>query len=186
MQASSLSGGFADAPRDAAHAFRGVMRAMACPGQIQTVQGAQPPAPVSRAAGVVLLTLCDPETPIFLAPGHDTPALRDWIGFHTGAPIVEAGEAMFALGTWEALPLVQFTLGTSEYPDRSATLIVEVADLTNSGATLRGPGIQDSAQLSLPELPAFQRNRALFPLGLDFLFTCGDRVAGLPRSTRVA
>ena len=32
---------------------------------------------------------------------------------------------------------------------------------------------------------AFRANRALFPLGFDTLFTCGDRLAGLPRSTIV-
>jgi alpha-D-ribose 1-methylphosphonate 5-triphosphate synthase subunit PhnH len=41
------------------------------------------------------------------------------------------------------------------------------------------------AALSLPEVAAFQANARAFPLGLDFLFTCGDRLAALPRSTRV-
>jgi alpha-D-ribose 1-methylphosphonate 5-triphosphate synthase subunit PhnH len=39
--------------------------------------------------------------------------------------------------------------------------------------------------LTLPEVAAFRANRALFPLGLDFFFTCGDRLAALPRSTVV-
>ena len=70
-------------------------------------------------------------------------------------------------------------------PDRSATLVVEVECLEATGATLTGPGIRDSAYLSLPETAAFQTNSALFPLGLDFFFTCGDRIAGLPRTTEV-
>jgi alpha-D-ribose 1-methylphosphonate 5-triphosphate synthase subunit PhnH len=40
MQALALEGGFADAPIDAAHAFRAVMTAMARPGEIRTVRGA--------------------------------------------------------------------------------------------------------------------------------------------------
>ncbi|MDP1577127.1 MAG: phosphonate C-P lyase system protein PhnH, partial [Cypionkella sp.] len=32
---------------------------------------------------------------------------------------------------------------------------------------------------------AFQANRALFPLGFDCFFTCGTKVAALPRSTYV-
>lgn len=83
-------------------------------------------------------------------------------------------------------PLSSYPIGTSEYPDRSATLIVESADLAASGARLTGPGIKEEAQLSLPDLAAFQSNRALFPLGLDFIFTCGDRLAALPRSTKVS
>ena len=186
MQATALTGGFADAPRDAARAFRAVMTTMARPGDIWTVAGGMPPAPLSVAAGVTILTLCDPETPLFLGASHDTPEIRSWISFHTGAPIVTADQAMFAVGLWDSLPIAAFSLGTPQYPDRSATLIVEVPVLENSGAELRGPGIEDSALLSLPETTAFQTNRQHFPLGLDFFFTCGDRLAGLPRSTRVS
>lgn len=185
MQSQVLEGGFADLPVDASYAFRAVMTAMARPGDIAFVGGAQPPAPMSVAAGVVLLTLCDPETPIHLAASHDTPQIRDWITFHTGAPLVAAGGAMFALGSWQALPLRDFSIGTAQYPDRSATLIVESAPLSHTGATLRGPGIKDQALLSLPETCFFQTNATLFPLGLDFFFTCGDRLAALPRTTRV-
>ena len=129
--------------------------------------------------------MCDPETPLFLGAAQDNPGFRDWITFHCGAPFVTAGLAHFAYGTWDALPLDGFALGSSEYPDRSATLIVELPELTNSGAVLRGPGIKDQAHLSLPDVAMFQRNAALFPRGLDFIFTCGDRLAALPRSTRV-
>ena len=186
MQTLSLTGGFRDAPKDAAFAFRAVMNAMAKPGEINRVTGAEPPAGLSIAAGVVLLTLCDPETPIYLAPSLDRPELRDWITFHTGAPFVPASASQFALGTWEELPLSDFPLGSAAYPDRSATLIVEVDDLRAEGATLSGPGIKDRAALSLPDRAAFQQNAALFPRGLDFIFTCGDRLAALPRSSKVS
>lgn len=186
MQMQALEGGFTELPVDAAHAFRAVMTAMARPGAILTVTGAMPPAPLSVAAGIVLLTLCDPETPLFLAPGHDSAQLRDWITFHTGAPFVTAPQAMFAVGHWDALPLDAFSRGTSEYPDRSATLIVETPSLSNLGPTLRGPGIKDAVCLSLPETEVFQKNARLFPLGLDFIFTSGDRLAALPRSTKVS
>ena len=186
MQAHVLEGGFADQPVNASHAFRAVMTAMARPGHIMPVTGAQPPAPLSPAAGAVVLTLCDPETPIYLAASHDTPQVRDWITFHTGASFVSAGAAMFAVGAWDDLPLAAFSLGTAEYPDRSATLIVEIPALTNTGTVLRGAGIKDQAQLSLPAVQPFQANARLFPHGLDFIFTSGDRLAALPRTTRVS
>ena len=186
MQADTLSGAFAAPPVDAAHAFRAVMRVMARPGTIEAVTGAIPPAPLSVAAGTVLLTLCDPETPLHLAGEADCESVHDWITFHTGAPLVARADAMFAIGRWHALmPLDDYARGTSEYPDRSATLIVEMDRLEASGACLSGPGIKDTAALSLPEIAAFQANARQFPLGLDFLFTCGDRLAALPRSTRV-
>jgi alpha-D-ribose 1-methylphosphonate 5-triphosphate synthase subunit PhnH len=185
MQVHALEGGFVDAPVAASHAFRAVMTAMARPGEIVTVQGALPPAPLSPAAGAVMLTLCDTDTPVFLGAAHDTAALRDWITFHTGAPLVNAAQAAFAFGTWDDLPLEAFAVGSAEYPDRSTTVIVETDLLENTGATLRGPGIKEIALLSLPQIDVFAQNTALFPLGLDFIFTCGTRLAALPRSTRV-
>lgn len=181
------AGGFDSPPVAASRAFRAAMNAMARPGDIQDISGATPPEGISVAAGSLILTLCDPETGICLAPGVDTPGLRGWIAFHTGAPVVAAEDADFALGSWEALmPLSRYRTGTSEYPDRSATLIVEVESLSVPTAELRGPGIKGTAELALPEVAAFQDNAMLYPLGLDFFFTAGSQVAALPRSTRVS
>ena len=88
MQDAVLEGGFSEAPVEAARAFRAALEAMARPGRIETVAGAAPPAPASSAAGALLLTLCDPETPLHLAGRWDGPALRDWVRFHCGAPLV--------------------------------------------------------------------------------------------------
>jgi alpha-D-ribose 1-methylphosphonate 5-triphosphate synthase subunit PhnH len=186
MRSDSLEGGFAAPAREAALAFRVILEAMARPGRIGRLAGAAPPAPASPAAGAVLLTLVDRTTPVFLAPSHDTPALRGWLAFHTGAPLAAPAQAVFALGTWAALaPLDRFAAGTPEYPDRAATLIVELADLAPQGARLSGPGIDGEARLNLPDPAAHRANRARFPLGLDMLFCAGDRIAGLPRSTMV-
>lgn len=182
----ALTGGFTNPPVQSAEAFRVALNALARPGTIETLSGALAPSPASEAAATLLLTLCDAETPIHLAGEHDTPALREWITFHIGAPLVAPEDAVFALGVWEALmPLNRFPIGTPEYPDRSTTLIVETTDLDNSGPILTGPGIKDTAALSLPDHAPFQLNHALYPLGHDFFFTCGNRIAALPRSTKV-
>lgn len=186
MDTQHLDGGFADPAREGAQAFRAALTVLSRPGRIESLHGAAPPAPCSPAAGALLLTLCDTTTGLFLAPSHDTDAVRGWITFHVGSPFVGPERAMFALGTWEALgPVSRYAIGTPEYPDRGATLIAEVERLEPEGALLTGPGIKDSARLSLPEIAAFQANRRHFPLGFDCYFTCGDRLAGLPRSTRV-
>lgn len=186
MMADALTGGFADAPAQSARAFRAALEAMARPGTIWVVEGAAPPAPLSVAAGALVLTLCDGTTPLHLGGSLDHPILRDWITFHTGAPLVPAEKAQFALGTWaDLVPVSRFAIGSPDYPDRSATLIVELPDLSNHGARLTGPGIADVASLSLPETAAFRANRALFPQGFDTYLTCGARLAGLPRSTIV-
>lgn len=184
--AHALEGGFTDPSTQSARVFRSVMEAMARPGTLHKVAGVTPPRPLSPAAGAVLMTLCDTSTPLHLAGPWDTPGVREWIAFHTGAPIAGPGTCTFAVGPWAALgALSNYPIGTPDYPDRSATLIVECETLEARGATLRGPGIKSTAELSLPEVAAFVRNAGAYPLGVDFLFTCGDRVAALPRSTKI-
>ncbi|MEX0340622.1 MAG: phosphonate C-P lyase system protein PhnH [Arenibacterium sp.] len=186
MQAQALAGGFDDAPRDAAYAFRQIMEATARPGTIRKLSGIAPPAPLSPAVGAALLTLCDADTPVYLAGDTDCEVVHQWLAFHTGAPFSEPDTCMFAVGPWTALlPLSAYPIGDTQYPDRSATLIVELSDLHSAGTTLSGPGIREKVQLSLPDPSELARNHARFPLGLDFLFTSADKIAGLPRSTRI-
>ena len=189
MKPDALKGGFGNLPVQSATAFRSVMQAMARPGTIHHLDGALPPAPLSVAAGVVLLTLCDPETPLFVGASLDTPDLRSWISFHTGALFSAAGEAVVAIGSWQDFtPLSAFPVGSAEYPDRSTTLITEVGSLGREGSNacrLTGPGIQDFCTLCLPDPALMQANAALFPLGLDFILTLDSSVAALPRSTKI-
>lgn len=185
---SAMAGGLANPPRDAAIAFRAALDVMARPGTIAKITGGTPPAPLSPAAGTLLLVLCDPETKVYLSPARDTDAMRAWLRFHTGVPLVSAAEADFAIGPWVELAaaLPQMRKGVQDYPDRSVTLIVEMDHLSPKGARLTGPGIEDEAQLNLPDIAAFAANARSFPLGFDTFFTAGDDVAALPRSTRVA
>lgn len=186
FEAEVLSGGFTNPAQDSARAFRACLEAMARPGRVQQIAGAIPPVPLSPAAGAILLTLADATTPIFIANSHDTKAVRKWIAFHCAAPIVAAGDADFAIGTWDALqPVSQFAIGTAEYPDRSATLIVECEALSSQTATLSGPGIETTQTAYLPSHDAFVANSAHFPLGFDCYFTADDQLAALPRSTKV-
>lgn len=187
MSVTSLEGGFSDAPLESARAFRKIMNVMARPGLIENLAIATPPQPLSPAMGTLLLTLCDGQTSIFLTGEYDIPAVREWITFHCNAPFADAATCMFAVGDWNSLlPLDQYPIGISEYPDRSATLIVELDELTSQGQELSGPGIKTVKQLSLPSSDGFQRNALFYPLGLDFYFTCGEKIAALPRTTKVA
>lgn len=186
MSVTDLSGGFSSPAADAARAFRQALNALARPGEIVEVSGISPPAPLGGAAAALLLTLVDHEVAIHLAGRFDQPAVREWLAFHTGTDFVPAEEADFAVGRWEELlPLSQFPAGTPEYPERSATLIVAMDSLTASGSRLSGPGIRSEAFLNLPDEKILAANAARFPLGVDFFFTAGDQLAGLPRSTKI-
>lgn len=186
MPTQLLDGGFADTARDAARAFREVLEAMARPGQVRTLGGAQPPSPLPIAAGTVLLTLVDSTTPVHLTTAWDTRKVRDWLTFHTGAPIMPPAEAMFAAGPWAEVTVPQdYPIGTAEYPDRSATLIAGVPSLGGRAHRLTGPGVATEIRLSLPEAGFFRVNRTRFPLGLDVMLCAGNRMVAIPRTTRV-
>lgn len=196
IAAGSLRGGFADPVLDSQHVFRRLLEALSRPGTIVDLPAlAAPPEPLCPASGAILMALADTDTPVHLDSGEEGAAARAWVGFQTGAPIVaEAGDASFAVVTRpEALiPFDCFRTGTAEYPDRSTTLIVRVAGLGGGeDLFLRGPGIDGSATLAPRGLPGdfverWQRNRALFPRGVDVFLVAGAEVAAFPRSLRIA
>lgn len=163
MTPEALPGGFRDGPIASARAFRAALEAMARPGTMWQVEEVIRQATLSVAAAVLILTLCDGTTPLHLGASLDTRLVRAWVTFHTGATLVSAGNARFAVGTWaDLMPVDRFAIGLPDYPDRSATLIVELPELTASGPQLAGPGIATVAHLSLPETAAFRAKRALF------------------------
>lgn len=188
--AAALSGGFDDPAAQSSRAFRVILDAMARPGTIGRAEGAAPPAPVSPAMGLVALTLCDGGTPCRLSPALAASDFPDWLRFHCGAPVTDdPAEAAFAFGTpADLLPADQWPMGTPEYPDRGATLVLEIPGFTGAEARLFGPGIKHAATLPLGDaLADIAALRAFnsYPLGLDLILCAGDRLAALPRTTRL-
>ena len=170
------------------------MECMARPGQIRSLKGVDAPAPFAPATAALIKSLADYETPLWLDPAFAAaPQAAEWIRFHTGAPIVgDPAAATFALvGNARALPnFAQFAQGTSEYPDRSTTLIVQIDAFTGDAITLKGPGIKTAHEFAASPLPAgfaarMKENRALFPRGIDLVFVAGHDIAALPRSVMI-
>ena len=191
--AADLAPGFADPVLDAQGSFRAILDAMARPGSIHRLAKLPPAAgPLGPATAAVCLTLMDLDTPVWL-DGTARPAAA-YLGFHCGSPVVgDPAEATFAvIADGRSLPSFdRFAIGDADYPDRSATLIVQVTGLAGAGGyRLSGPGIASEARLSVDGLdPAFagqwQRNAARYPLGVDVIFAAADTVAALPRTTRL-
>lgn len=191
----SLLKGFADAVADAGDAFRAVLQALSRPGTVHKIAApSEHPERMSSAAASVLLALPDHTTPVWLDPSLAETDIDTYLRFHSGAPVTSTPEAaVFALiarGT-AAFDLGAFPIGTSEYPDRSATVLVEVAAFNDGPSVdLRGPGIEESRRFAVQGVPvgfwdAMVANNNRFPLGVDVVLTSGDTVAALPRSTRI-
>lgn len=196
MSDAIIDGGFASPVFEAQAAFRAVMDGMARPGTIQPLRdAARAPAPLSPAAAVIALTLCDHDTPVWLDPAlAASEAVGAWIGFHTGAPLTDVpAEAHFAFAARPAtlVALDNFSAGTQEYPDRSTTLVLQVDSLRSGGALrLEGPGIETSSSLSADPLPRhfveqWRQNNARFPRGIDAILASAGALACLPRTTRI-
>ena len=188
-----LAPGFSDPGHDAQRLFRAVLDAFAHPGRIMSLP--DPPAgpgTISPATAAYLLTLVDRDTPLWLAPEFELPAVRDFVRFHTGAPIVaRRDEAVFAVLAHDTASLDGFAIGTDLYPDRSAILVIEVPVLGAGAARRwRGPGIDGQAAVAVGGLgatfwQAWADNHALFPCGVDVVFAAGSQLLALPRSIAV-
>lgn len=182
-------------PTEAARLFRSILAAFSKPAVAIELAACPPcPAPLAPAAAAVLLSLSDYQTPVWLSPSLDTDPVRKFIRFHTGASIAgHPGEAAFAvLDIRETAACIDaFPLGSDEYPDRSASLVLQTPGLSAGlKVHVEGPGLKDHAVLSVAAADAafwqrVQANSALFPVGLDFIFTSGRAIAALPRSMSV-
>lgn len=189
-------GGFADPVGASQTVFRALMDAMARPGTVHALPDVTvPPAPLSASASALIATLADADTSVWLDQAlTKTSSVKDWIVFHTGAPVVSnPSDAAFALvGAPENLSALNgFSLGTQEYPDRSTTIILQVATLSGGvPLALEGPGIKGEARLAPNPMPQhfenqWRANRAAFPRGVDLILAAPGSVAALPRSTRL-
>lgn len=211
----NLSVGLRNPVPDAQACFRVLLEAMSRPGRIVSLPEAAmctlvcPPTgagqrPMGAGTALLLLTLLDAETSVYLHGSLDDDALRAWLRFHTGVgestghsgPAFTVARAEeFGPSLWGVLEL-----GTDEAPQLGTTLIMEVGGLSDSAPLasdqghcalrLSGPGIADRQVLQVLGSDAdLWRYRITlqpaYPRGFDMILVCGNRVAALPRSTRV-
>ena len=190
-----IAAGFDDPVMSAQSTFRAILSATARPGTVQPIKAVvSPPAPLTSGAAAVALTLCDHDTSVWLDAGLAVDPVAEWIRFHCGAKIVaEPGAATFAFASMpDGLPAFEhFNLGTSDYPDRSTTIVLLVQSF-QAGPTLvlTGPGIRDRQPFRAAPLPddvsdRLVANRDLFPRGVDLLLVTATEVAALPRSVHL-
>jgi alpha-D-ribose 1-methylphosphonate 5-triphosphate synthase subunit PhnH len=192
---TAIAAGFHDPVFQSQAAFRTLLAALSEPGIVQVVAATiAAPRGLNPASATALLTLADYETPIWLPqPLRDGPA-GAWLRFHCGSALVEdPTRAAFAVLDAEASEprLSDFHPGTDQFPDRSTTLILQCAALEGGEEiSLSGPGIPDTRSIAPLGLRAgfvaeLRSNATLYPLGIDLVLTHGDRLLGLPRSTRI-
>lgn len=191
---AGLGRGFATPPLASQAVFRSALAALSRPGRIVKVDSdAEAPRGLDVASCALALALLDQDTTLWCSAALGRPQVGAYLRFHTGCTLVARCEdAQFVLAAAAELPaLARLGAGSEDYPDRSATAIVQAAFLGEGGPwRLAGPGIRDAARIDCGGLPAdfpaqWQGNAALYPRGVDLFVTCGSLVCGLPRTTRL-
>jgi alpha-D-ribose 1-methylphosphonate 5-triphosphate synthase subunit PhnH len=185
---------FFDPVLESQAAFRNCHSLLAAPGTLVNLgAGLQTLPGLHAAASALLLALLDSDTRLWLSPGVAVGEAAASLKFHTGCSMAAfPREADFALVACaeELPPLDAIGACWQAYPERSATVVLQVPALLDSGWRLTGPGIRDEARLSVPalgrEFPSqWERNRGRFPCGIDLYLACGEHLCVLPRTTRI-
>ncbi|GAA3710743.1 phosphonate C-P lyase system protein PhnH [Oceanisphaera sediminis] len=189
---------FSDAIHDSQVCFRRLLKAMSEPGTRVELDRAGGFGSMNAGCVQTLLTLADSGTRLWLSPAlQQDDAVLDNIRFHVAAPLsANAAEADFAvlagadLAECDAL-LRALPVGSEEYPDNGATLLIETDSLDRGvEVTLSGPGIPDSRRICLGQVPEalvrfLSERDAAFPLGIDLILVCDRELVAIPRTTRV-
>lgn len=196
---SALGAGFSSEALGSQGVFRSVLKALSQPGDPVAIgHDAEVPGTGHAASAAVLLALLDSECTLWLSPRLVASQAAVWLRFHTGCVLVDAPEqARFAwVAAGDAVPaLASLQRGSDEYPDQSATCVIDVAVLApaveGAGAwRLTGPGIRGAQHLRVAGLPGdfaaqWAENHGAFPRGVDVVLATATHIAGLPRTTRI-
>ena len=198
-----IAPGFVDITVQSQGVFRSALDALARPGSIARLPSV-PANPVlpggSSAAASLLLALLDQDCSLWVSPALAAGHGAAWLRFHTGCTITcdhRTADFVWAASFLELPPLSDLKQGSAEYPDQSATCVVDVVGWQLGAPTdpraveLRGPGIRDVLCLCVDGLDRHfvQQHHAMqlhAPCGVDIYCCSGDALMGLPRSVRLS
>lgn len=203
LSLQDMAPGFSDSTAQSQVVFRSALDAMARPGTPVCIPAASlvSPTPGTRAAAAsLLLALLDQDCALWLSPTLANGPAAAWLRFHTGCLMVQdcsKADFVWAASIAELPPLEQLKQGSAEYPDQSATCVVDVTAWRIAAASeadavsLRGPGVRDVRTLAVDGMDAgfVQQHHAMqahAPCGVDIFCCAGDAVLGFPRSVRLA
>jgi alpha-D-ribose 1-methylphosphonate 5-triphosphate synthase subunit PhnH len=188
--------GFHDPSLGSQAVFRVALQALSHPGlPLNMPLDTALPTQGHGAAAALLLGLLDADTTLWLSPSLADGDAAAWLRFHTGCQRVDQPESAQFLwlargDAWPALAALQ--QGSDEYPDESATCVIEVQALNDHGPgwLLQGPGILGQRSLRADGMhqdfqAQWAASHAQFPRGVDVFLATPTQVVGLPRTTRI-
>jgi alpha-D-ribose 1-methylphosphonate 5-triphosphate synthase subunit PhnH len=198
---SSIPAGFGNESHSSQQIFRSALKALSYPGRLLELQhDASTPKGVNSVVAGMLLALLDSETSLWCTNSKSLNLATEWLNFHTDCVVLDTPEKADFLWVEHIHDLPHFeTLkrGTNQYPDRSATCIIEVPKLSEKTSPfyqLKGPGIQSQENLFIQGwqqkeylmfFDFWNTNAQHFPCGVDVYMSDSSHLLGLPRTTQL-
>jgi alpha-D-ribose 1-methylphosphonate 5-triphosphate synthase subunit PhnH len=190
---------------DSQATFRALLDSMSRPGRICQIPlrpYQAPPNGFCPPALTILKTLCDHRVSFSLGAENETPELIRYLEVNLATPFQPVEKADYVLfdGAGFDVGFVRLSRGSLEFPEKSATALICVDELSEKqgesegpvcSLVLAGPGVNGQARLAAAGLdPGYVTGRRktvrYFPMGVDlFLVDRRGRVAGIPRTSTV-
>lgn len=195
---TELDAGFENEALGSQTVFRSALQALSHPGRlIDIAHCAQVPG--SWRGCAFLLAMLDTDCTLWLSPSLANSKVGLWLHFHTGCQIVnDASRALFLwVAHGDVMPaLASLAQGSDEYPEQSATCVIEVAAISTPRKdslnwSLQGPGIESQNRINVQGLDAdflkqWTENHERFPTGVDVFISAQNQLVGLPRTTLIS
>ena len=172
-----------DPVHDTRRTFDGLLSAMSRPGTVHEV-----PAPADHA---VVATLVDHEVTI----ATDDETLRDALSGQGRLESAAPEDAdIVHIRDHTRVDVRTCKRGSLVEPSEGATVVYRVESVaagSGTGTTVRlsGPGVEDTATLSVPlpesAIAALIDAQSDYPRGVDAVFAAADRLAAVPRAVTV-
>ncbi|WP_316859546.1 phosphonate C-P lyase system protein PhnH [uncultured Cohaesibacter sp.] len=163
--------------------FEALLWALSRPGQVRDLPE------VGEAQ--IIEALLDRECCAHLAPGlaNDEIVSAKFIATRAERVEIDRADHVFVGHLDDCASLSCLKTGSDLYPDDGATLVVRADIGFGQRVRLSGPGVDGSLEIGTGRLPLdfwSQRARLVrYPMGFEIFLLDGNRVIGIPRSTKV-
>ncbi|NJK97815.1 MAG: phosphonate C-P lyase system protein PhnH [Bacteroidales bacterium] len=181
---------------DAQAHFRIILDSMARPGKVNNFGEIRINAPgeFNPASALVAFALLNRDVTFFSATSAKEFNEYMVVNTHAVPSEIQKADFVFINGAGNGDLLLETNVGILEYPEKSATIIIDVENIYDVPKDqtfeiiLRGPGVETEKRvyvrnISLSVLQALKEQNAEFPLGVDVILTDKEgNILCIPRS----
>jgi len=181
---------------DAQVHFRTILDSMARPGKVNNIGEIkiQSPANLHPASALVAFALLNRDVAFYVRNNKEEISEYFVVNTNSKPTTISNADFVFIAGTDDDQILLETNIGVLEYPEKSATIIIDVdhiydvpKDQTHE-IILQGPGVDGEkrvyvSNISSNILQALKEQNSEYPLGVDVILTDGEgNIMCIPRS----